>query len=60
MPTDNVFKMHGGIMFPTLLSEAKENISKRLEFIKAEIKKSDQQISKLEKRKDELEKMVTT
>ncbi|KGG52230.1 hypothetical protein DI09_19p120 [Mitosporidium daphniae] len=53
--TENVFKLNCGILFPVLICEAKENVSKRLEFITAEAKKSDQQICKLEKRRDELE-----
>ena len=44
--SEKVYKLVGPVLLSVELDESKENVSKRLEFIEAEIKKLDNGISK--------------
>eukprot|EP01006_Ploeotia_vitrea_P044443 TRINITY_DN66831_c0_g1_i1.p2 TRINITY_DN66831_c0_g1~~TRINITY_DN66831_c0_g1_i1.p2 ORF type:complete len:105 (-),score=73.16 TRINITY_DN66831_c0_g1_i1:63-377(-) len=46
---DNVFKQVGPVLVKQDLDEAKVNVNKRIEFIKAKLKEIDEQKSALEK-----------
>ncbi|XP_066249863.1 prefoldin subunit 6 [Euwallacea similis] len=53
LPTDGkVFKSVGPVLIKTELVEAKQNVSKRIDYISKEVKKVDDLISSLEKKQD--------
>lgn len=47
-----VYKSVGPILIKTDLGEAKQNVSKRIDFISKELKKVDEQILAIEKKQD--------
>jgi prefoldin beta subunit len=47
-----VYKSVGPVLIKTELVEAKQNVSKRMEYINKEIKRVDDQITSLEKKQD--------
>ncbi|XP_066154907.1 prefoldin subunit 6 [Euwallacea fornicatus] len=53
LPTDGkVFKSVGPVLIKTELVEAKQNVSKRIDYISKEVKKVDDLIASLEKKQD--------
>ena len=53
LPSDGkVFKSVGPVLIKTELIEAKQNVSKRIDYINKELKKVDDLIASLEKKQD--------
>ena len=55
----NVFKLVGPVLVKQDMVEAKSNVSKRMEYIKGEVERVDQQIKALESKQKERERDVS-
>jgi len=56
---DNVFKLIGPALIRQDVSEAKQNVDKRIEYISAELKRQEDSIKDLDKKQDDLRENLT-
>ncbi|CAE6442728.1 unnamed protein product [Rhizoctonia solani] len=59
-PHNTIYKMVGPVLVKQDAEEAKSNVNKRLEFIRGEITRVEQQISDLNKKSDKIKTEVVT